>query len=183
MVRVQPSYKHTSEVKIVPIVYKRLDKIRLMPTKEMIPLIYLNAQHVYVNEKILKRLRAGDLSSNLILIAIGAVVYLMLSGVDAFAILEQLGRMNAPSANSGFGPTANPTSTEIALVPTQAQEFNDLSLKFNEPKPNFLMTKDEALKLIKETYPGQLEITANERIMQKRSTMPVILVLIQRIME
>jgi hypothetical protein len=165
VVRVQPSYKHTSEVKIVPIVYKPLDKIRLMPTKEMMPLIYLNAQHVYVNEKILKR-RAGDLSSNLVLIAIGGVVYLMLldAGVYAFAILEQLGRMNAPSANPGFGPTANPTPTEIALVLTQAQEFNDLLLKFNEPKPNFLMTKDEALKLIKETYPGQLEITANERI-------------------
>ena len=72
--------------------------------------------------------------------------------------------MNAPSVNPGFGPTANPTSTEIALVPTQAQEFNDMSLKFNEPKPNFVMTQDEALKLIKETYPGQLEITANERI-------------------
>ena len=148
VVRVQPSYKHTSEVKIVPIVYKRLDKIRLMPTKEMMPLIYRNAQHVSVNEKILKRLRAGDLSSN----------------VDAFAIPEQLVRMNVHSANPGFGLTANPTSTEIALVPKQAQEFNDLSLKFNEPKPNFVMTKDEALKLINETYPGELEITANERI-------------------
>lgn len=33
VIRVQPSYKHTFEVKIVSIVYKRLDKIRLMSTK------------------------------------------------------------------------------------------------------------------------------------------------------
>lgn len=70
----------------------------------MMPLISLNAQHVYVNEKILKRLRAGDLSSNLVLIAIGGVVYLTLlgAGVDAFAILGPLGRMKAPSPNPGF---------------------------------------------------------------------------------
>jgi len=39
-----------------------------------------------------------------------------------------------------------------------------MSLKFNEPKLNFVITQDETLKLIKETYPGQLEITVNERI-------------------
>ena len=96
--------KHTSEVKIVPIVYKRLDKIRLVPTKEMIPLIYLNAQHVYVNEKILKRLRAGDLSSNLVLTTTSRVVFIIrqLSGVNAFAILDPLGKINAPNPNPGF---------------------------------------------------------------------------------
>ena len=98
MVRVYPSYEHPSEVKIAPIVYKRLDKICLIPTKEMMPLIYLNARHVYVNEKILKRLRAGDLQTNLSLITIVVVVYIMmiqLSGVDPFTILNQLGRMNS----------------------------------------------------------------------------------------
>ena len=122
VVRVQPSYEHPSEVKIASTVNKRSDKVRLMPSKEIIPLIYLNAQHVYVNEKILKRLRAGGFEESLVLIAIGVVVFLtfQLSGTDAFAILNQLGRINAPSVNPGFGPTVNPTSTEIALVPTQA---------------------------------------------------------------
>jgi hypothetical protein len=166
ILRIQPNFKDTPEVKFVPIVSKRFDKIRLMPTKKMVPLIYLNIPNVYINEIILKRLRAGDLSSNLVLIGIGGVVYLMLLniGVDAFAILEQFGKMNEPSATPGFGSTGNPTSTQIAVVPTVAQDFNDMLLKFNEPKTNFMMTKDEALKLIKQTYSGQLEITANERI-------------------
>ena len=69
---IQPSYKHPTEMKIAPIVYKRLDKISLMPTKKT----YLNAQNVYINEKVLKKLRAGDLSANLALIAIGVIVYI-----------------------------------------------------------------------------------------------------------
>ena len=160
----QPSQKHPSKVKIAPIVYNRLNKISLIPTKETIPLIYLNAQDVYINEKVLKKLRAGDLSANLGLIAIGVVVYIMiqLSGVDGFTVLDQIGKQNAPTTNPGFGPTT--ASTEIALVPTQAQEFIDMSLKFNEPKPNFVMTQNDALKLIEEIYPSQLEITGNERI-------------------
>ena len=82
-------------------------------------------------------------------------------GVDAFQIIAN---WNAPQASPSVGPAPSSSSTEIALVPTQAQQFNDMSLKFNEPKPNFIMTKDEALKVINNTYPGQLEITDNERI-------------------
>lgn len=86
-----------------------------------------------------------------------------LSGVDAFAIFDQIGKCNAPTVDPGFRPTL--ASTEIALVPTRAQELNDMSLMFNEPKSkfNFIMTRDEVLKLIEETYPGQLEITDNKR--------------------
>ena len=50
------------------------------------------------------------------------------------------------------------SSTEISLVPTQAQEFNYMSLKFNEPKPNFIMIKNETLKITNKLYPRQLEI-------------------------
>jgi hypothetical protein len=167
VVRIQPSYRHSSEVKTAPTVSPRLDKIVMISTNKMIPLIYLNAQQVHVNEKILKRLRGGGLASDLVIIAIVGVVYLILlsGGVDAFAILKQIGSANAPttSTSPGFTPTTS-SSTEIALVPTQAQQFNDMSLKFNEPKPNFIMTKDEALKILSKTYPGQLEIRDNERI-------------------
>jgi hypothetical protein len=51
-----------------------------------------------------------------------------LSGVDAFAILKELGRLNVPTPNPGVAPATSSSSTEIALVPTQAQEFNDMSL-------------------------------------------------------
>ena len=87
VVRIQPSYRYSSEVKTVPTVSPRLDKIIMISTNKMSPLIYLNAQ-----------------------------------------------------------------------------QFNDMLLKFNEPKPNFIMTKDEALRIIDKSYPGQLEIRANERI-------------------
>lgn len=61
----------------------------------------------------MKKLRAGDLST---VIAIGIVIYVMfqLSGVDAFPIIAQ---WNAPVP-------------ELHRVPTQAQEFNDMSLIF-----------------------------------------------------
>jgi hypothetical protein len=163
---VQPNYQRPSDVKISPTVVERVGKIYFMANKQIIPLIYLNTQQVDINEKILKRLRGGDLSSNLALIAIGGVVYLILlsAGVDAFAILQQISSVNAPTTSPGFTPTTSSSSTEIALVPTQAQQFNDMSLKFNDPKPNFIMTKDEALKILSKTYPGQLEIRDNERI-------------------
>lgn len=139
----------------------------MMATNKMIPLIYINSHQSYINEEFLKKLRAGDLPENLTLIAIGTVVYIMcqLAGVDAFVILQQIGKLNAPTASPGFAPTANYSSTEITLVPTEAQEFNVMSFMFNEPKPkfNFVMTKDEAIHLIDETYPGQLEITVNKR--------------------
>ena len=56
----------------------------------MIPLIYINGHYSYINEQLLKKLRAGDLSANLTLVGIGVVIYVMcqLSGVDAFAIVN-----------------------------------------------------------------------------------------------
>ena len=162
----KPSYDYRSEIKIAKIVSPKLDKIRLIATNEMIPLIYINGHYSYINEQLLKKLRAGDLSANLTIVAIGVVIYVMcqLSGVDAFAILDLIGRWNAPQPSPGFGLAPTSTSTQLSVIPTKAQEFNDMSLKFNEPKHNFIMTRHDALKLLKETYPGQLKITDNERI-------------------
>ena len=60
------------------------------------------------------------MSANLTIVAIGVVIYVMcqLSGVDAFAIFDQIGKWNAPTVDPGFRPTV--ASTEIALVPTRA---------------------------------------------------------------
>ena len=76
-----------------------------MPTQEMIPLIYLNAQNVYINEKVLKKLRAGDLSGNLALAAIGIIVLLMyqLSVGSAFTIFDRIAHWNAPTVAPSFG--------------------------------------------------------------------------------
>jgi hypothetical protein len=135
-----------------------------MANNRMIPLIYINGHYSYINEQLLKKLRAGDLAANITVIAIGVVVYIMfqLSGVDAFQIIAN---WNAPQPSPTFGPGPSSSSTQLSVIPTKAQEFNDMSLIFNEPKTkfSFVMTRDEALKLIEETYPGQLEITDNKR--------------------
>lgn len=171
---VQPNYQRPSDVKISPTVVERVGKIYFMANKQIIPLIYLNTQHVDINDKILKRLRGGDLSSNLALIAIGGVVYLILlsAGVDAFAILQQISSVNAPTTSPGFTPTTSSSCTEIALVPTEAQEFNHMSLRFNEMCPGremadkngFVMNYEKAYNLVAETYPGYVQVDENCKI-------------------
>ena len=118
VVKVQPIYNHTYEMKVAPTVNRRLDKILMLSTNRMIPLIYLNGHYCYINDHLLKKLRAGDLSGTLTVVTIGVVVYLMcqLSGVDAFVILRELGKLNAPTVDPGFGlnPTyAQPSSCTI----------------------------------------------------------------------
>ena len=42
------------------------------------------------------------------------------------------------------------TSTQLSVIPTKAQEFNDMSLKFNQPKTsyNFVMSDQEAKRQV-----------------------------------
>ena len=90
------------------------------------------------------------MSANLTIVAIGVAIYVMcqLSGVDAFAILDQIGKWNAPQPSPRFRLAPTPTSTQLSVIPTKAQEFNDMSLKFNQPQSQYVMTKREALELI-----------------------------------
>ena len=131
-------------------------------------LTYINGHYSYINEQLLKKLRAGDLSGNLTIVAIGVVIYVMcqLSGVDAFAIFDQIGKWNAPQPSPGFGLAPTSTSTQLSVIPTKAQEFNDMSLKFNQPKTsyNFVMSDQEAKRQVNEMYPGVLEISPNTHI-------------------
>lgn len=55
----------------------RVYKIIIMPNNEMIPLIYINGYYSYINEQVLKKLHSGDLASNLGVVAIGIIVYIM----------------------------------------------------------------------------------------------------------
>ena len=55
VVRIQPSYRHSSEVKTAPTVRPRLDKIVMMANNHMIPLIYINGHYSYTNEQLIKK--------------------------------------------------------------------------------------------------------------------------------
>jgi hypothetical protein len=55
----QSSYDYRSEVKIAPIVNSQLDKIRLIATNKMIPLVVINGHYSYINEQLLKKVRRG----------------------------------------------------------------------------------------------------------------------------
>lgn len=97
-----------------PTIDARVDKIIMITNNnnnKMIPLIYINGHYSYTNQQLLKKLRAGDLTANITIIVIGVVVCTMCQslGVDAFAILRELGRLNAPTVDSRFG--LNPTTT------------------------------------------------------------------------
>jgi hypothetical protein len=112
--RPAPQYFH----KYAPTVNLRCDKILMMANNnmKMISLIYINGHYSYINEQLLKKLQAGDLAPNITVVAIGIIVYIMcqLSGVDAFAIFNEMGKLNAPTVDPGFG--LNPTyGTRSAL--------------------------------------------------------------------
>lgn len=102
-----------------PIINPGLDKIVMMANNRMIPLIYINGYYSYINEQLLKKLRAGDLAANITVIAIGVVVYIMfqLSGVDAFQIIAN---WNPPQPSPTFGPGPSSSSTQLSVIPTKA---------------------------------------------------------------
>ena len=157
-------YNIQSEIKVAPMVQKRLDKIVFSSQKNITPFIYLNGQAVYINEKVLKRLRGGDMGTNATIVAISIIVYLIyITGVDAYSILQHLTRFNAPTISPGSGPAVCP-STQSQAVPTRAQQFNEMLKQFNDPNCQYVMTREEALKLMAEMYPGELKISDNERI-------------------
>ena len=112
-------------MKVAPTVNPRLDKILMLSTNRMIPLIYLNGHYCYINDHLLKKLRAGDLSGTLTVVTIGVVVYLMcqLSGVDAFVILRELGKLNAPTVDPGFGLNSTYAQPSRRTVPGSALEI------------------------------------------------------------
>jgi hypothetical protein len=148
-----------------PTVNRRVDKIIMSTNYKIIPLVYINGHYSYINEQLLKKLRAGDLASNITLVVISVVVCAMfqLVGVDAFQIIAN---RNAPQPHPSptvFVQGPSSSSTQLSVIPTEAQKFNEMSLKFNKTQ-RYVMTKQKALELLAETYPGEMKVTANERI-------------------
>ena len=80
-----------------------------------------------IGERVLKRLRAGGFEETLALMAIGVIVFLtfQLLGTDAFAILEQFGKLNAPTTNPGFAPGPGPG---VISKPGQRQKSTAVQL-------------------------------------------------------
>ena len=143
----QDSYTYGYIPRYIPIVPSRVEKIRFIATHEMVPLIYIDGYHGYINEQLLKKLRAGSLSGNLILLAIGGIVYILAQsvGVDAFGILDPIARWNAPSLAPGANPTygsipshSRRGSTVEIHRPTSMphQEFVDLTKEERRALPH-----------------------------------------------
>lgn len=155
-----------------PKVNSRVDKIVMRPNNNnrnrLIPLMYINGHSVYINEKLLKRLkvRGGDLESTVAIVAIGLVVYVIcqLSGTDPTQMFAEgfqvAANWRAPKASPSVVPS--PSATQLSAIPTKAQEFNDWLLKFNEPKKSydFVMSAEEAQARIDEAYPGAMQMSS-----------------------
>ena len=108
-----------------PTINLRLDKILMPSTNRMIPVIYLNGHYCYINDHLLKKLRAGDLYGTLSVVTIGVVIYIMcqLSGVDAFVILRELGKFNAPRVDPRSGLNRTYSQPSSRTVPESALEI------------------------------------------------------------
>jgi hypothetical protein len=83
------SYHFQSVIK-TPTINPRVNKIIMTTNNKIIPLIYINGDYSYINEHLLKKLRAGDLATNISVIVVGVIVYVMcqLSGINPFTILR-----------------------------------------------------------------------------------------------
>lgn len=144
------SYDYRSEIKIAKTVSPKLDKIRFIASHKMIPVLYMDRCHGYgyINQKLLKTLRSrggADVSSSLTLIAIGGVVFIIcqLSGVDGFAILQQIDKWNAPTVDPGFG--LNPYDVSKTSRPQTGLEMQKPSAM---PQQNYSsLTKSERRQL------------------------------------
>jgi hypothetical protein len=97
---------YNQKYKITPICQNKsrvnqISHFPLLPTNGILPFIYLNQSHFYINDDLLKRLRGGDLPVSVVLITLGAVIMIVCyySGVDAFSIAQDIGVYNAPSPN------------------------------------------------------------------------------------
>jgi hypothetical protein len=159
-----------------PVVPPRLERIFMVKTPQKIPLIYSHEHYSYINKELLKELRAGDLGANLTALAIVTVTYmiLLLSNIPIAEAYALLARLNGhPTTCVGFGqaPSHSRSSTEIAVVPTRAQEFNDMSLDFNKPRISyeFVISNEEAHFKINQMYSGVLEISPNQHISDRKA--------------
>lgn len=153
-------------MKVAPTVNPRLDKIVMMANNQnnyMIPLIYINGHYSYINEQLLKKLRAGDLSANLTVVVIGVVIYIMcqLSGVDAFAIFDQIGKLNAPRVDpgSGLNPTYAPPSSRT--VPGSALKITRPSAI---PHQEFVGLSKEQRRQVPHSYDKIIHVEGHPRL-------------------
>ena len=105
--------------KAAPVVPKRVEKVRFIPRKEIIPFIILNDKNLYIQEQILKRIRAGDLADlpyGLLVMSLIIVIFGAMDSADAFLLFQHLGKLNAPQLGKnqpGYFDTPICSNTEI----------------------------------------------------------------------
>ena len=95
----------------------------------MLPILLIEDKKLYINQQLLKRIRSGDLKTNLTALTMAGIIILAikLSGTDAFSILDPLWRLNAPTVNPTFGPVpgfSGSTSTTLYADTTPSQQYN-----------------------------------------------------------
>jgi hypothetical protein len=139
---------------------RRLDKIVMLSQNKMIPLLYLGGHNYYINEHVLKKLRAGDLSGTLTLITIGLAVYLMVhfSNVDPFVILRELGNFNAPTTVEGFNYPYNLKSSKPGFMVAKVHPPAAM------PNEKFLSLTKEQKRQVPHPYDGKIEIEERPRL-------------------
>ena len=155
-------------LKIAPTIVKNADKVIL--TNEQIRMFDSLSQQLIdgsINlEEAIIRLRGGDGFTDITIILLFYAFINWIDGASGFQNylpphLDVVGWFNG-KYDTSLIPGQSPSSTRLSVIPTEMTAFNDMLLEFNNPK--YVMTKDEALKLIKDTYQGHLEITYNEKI-------------------
>ena len=126
-----------------PTVSPREDKV-FMNNNNIIPLIYMNymnGHYSYINEKLLKKLRAGDLSSTVAVAFITLFVLLIAQsgGVEAFASF--LNRVNGiPSTSHPANPSTIPTLSTSHTRVRQAQMGTSTALQAYGPSQTQIST-------------------------------------------
>ena len=101
VVKVQPNYKHTYEMKVAPTVSPRLDKIRFVKPSELPLWVYMmDEQFIRTPEvsKLIKELRGGSLTTtligNAIFLAVLCGIWILSGGTQGFV---------TPPQNPGWG--------------------------------------------------------------------------------
>lgn len=102
----------------------------------------------------MRYLRGQDLNFNIVIITIEVIVYLIycLSGTYIYAFnqyLKQIAQYNITTSDYKYKfPGRSVLSPRIHLIPTAAEELNELSLRFNAQNSKYIMTQDETLAQI-----------------------------------
>ena len=175
VVRVQPNYKDTYEMEVAPTVSPKLDKITFIKSRELPVCIYnlalqLNSGSITMEEAVLQ-LRGGDGLTDVVVV-IAFVIFInwydSLFGVKAFQA-NPLSHQDPFGWLSGKYDSRNVGNGQCLSHPASRFERETLHMAkqmchASADENGFVMSYDEAIKLLQETYPGSMQVTEDFRI-------------------